>query len=290
MKAYFTLNSVFWLLTIISCNSYEYKGKKFQNEYLMNEYIEREKQNEVMKNKEAQNYRYDENSYDYFTERYDPNLILDLRDKENRITLSIAYFNQYENTKSLNKFIIENQFEYNRDKIKYEKIKKSKYLFFEPDKIYISAYDFQKSFFYITWIDIDLPFPRFALSSKSWDSYRGIVNGSWEIGGQYEINNKPKLFIEANEAESLLKRFKNVNIRLLLEVIKAKDINPGIDCYNLKNTLFNGDGNESEINFYIRPTCVSEKWNKITIRNIETKIVGYYIVDGDNVYKWIEKK
>ena len=222
-----------------------------------------------------------ESAFKFFIEKFGEKEILDLRNDENNTLLSEAYFNQYGNP-SVNKHIFENEFEYNRKKNNLSQIMKKKYLFIEGKNMSLSDYDFKESFYKITWIGVTFPFPKYCL--------RFNYMNNWWIGGLYEINNEPKFRIKAELAESFFQKFKSgkVKVYTILQVIKTKDMNSGIKCIDLKNTLFNGS-NDYDDNDYVRPTCISERWEKLIVRSLETKLVGYYIIAGDEVYKGISK-
>ena len=280
------------ILTILNleCKTYQYGGRNFETENEMNEYIKKDKEEKSaqlkIKAEEERLAKEEESAFKFFIEKFGENEILDLRIDENKVLLSEAYFNQYGNP-SVNKHNIENEFEYNRKKTILSQIKK-KYLFFKGESMSLSDYDFKESSYKITGIGVTLPFPKYTLSFKDTYTLHGFE--FWKIGGVYEINNEPKFKVKAELAESFFKQFKSGywNVYAVLEVLKTKDANAGIKCLDLSKTLFNGS-NDYESNYNIRPKCVSEKWETLIIRNLETKIVGYYIIAGGDIYKNIIK-
>lgn len=309
----FTQTIFIFILVIINleCKTYQYGGRNFETENEMNEFIKKEKEEKSaelkMKAAEERFAKEEDSAFKFFIEKFGENEILDLRIDNNKVLLSEAYFNQYGNP-SVNKYKFENEFEYNRKKNILSQIKKKKYLFIKgqnmsfvdynliyktrlsritDERMSLSEYDFKEGSYTITWINVSLPFPRHSLQFKFVD-----IPGydTWDIGGYYEIKNEPKFKIKADLAESFYKKFKSGywNVYAILEVLETKDANAGIKCGDLINTLFNGKSSY-EKNYHIMPTCVSEKWEKLIVRTIETKIVGYYIVTSDEVYKNIIK-
>ena len=227
-----------------------------------------------------------ESAFKFFVEKFGENDMLDLRNDENKALLSEAYFNQYDNP-TVNKHNFKDQFEYNKKKPILSQIKKKKYLFIRGEEMSLSDYDFKGLFYKITWIKATLPFPKYRLQFR----YVTINDfDSWGIGGFYEINNEMKFQIKADLAEKFYTEFKsgNWNIYAVLQVLKTKDMNAGIKCKDLRNTLFNGS-NGYDDNYHVRPTCISERWEKLIVRSLETKLVGYYLIAGGEVYKGISK-
>jgi len=154
----------------------------------------------------------------------------------------------------------------------------------------LSDYDFKENTYRIKWTKVSLPFPEHTLHFKIINlTGTRLVNESINIGGYYDIINEPILAISPDSAESFFERWKNRKTEeyMLLEILKIKDVNSGIKCSALKKTMFEENDDENTINFYIKPTCLSEKWDKLVIRYLETKIVGYYIIDGETIYKSI---
>jgi|JI9StandDraft_2_1071091.scaffolds.fasta_scaffold67054_2 hypothetical protein len=291
-------NLVIFILIIvfsIRCSSEQiiYEGKEFNTEEELNQYkiALKDEEKKAEEAKEQKILQIAESALSYFTEKVGKEKILDLRLEENKQSIAKAYFDEHGN-KTVNKYSFDNQFEYNRIKPELDQIKKKKYLFYKAETMRLSAYDFKTKNYNIEYAKVTLPLPKHTLHFKVINlTGTRTVNESINIGGYYRIINELAFPINLDKAEAFLERWKTNKTTnyILMEIVKIKDENEGIRCSALRDTLFEDNDDENIINMYIKPTCISEKWDKLMTRHLETKIVGYYIVDDDLIYKNITK-
>jgi hypothetical protein len=283
-----------WIILIIinlflQCSTtYEHNGIKFSSKNAYDNYILNEKLNNEKKSKELVKMKQESEAFDFLQNKCGNTKILNLNKKEDSEIFLTSIFNENDN-KSDNKISIDNQFEYEKNKQDYKNTRNSKCILINPESTSISEYDFKKEKFDIVWANLGLDFPKISLNFRIINmAGTSLVNSSITVGSEMDYINKLPINISKNDAEYFLDDFKNgkIDIFLLLELNSLKDENSGIKCNNLKKSLFNNQGNQNEIDRYVRPTCIEENWEKLKTRNLNFKFKGYYIIDGSKIIKY----
>lgn len=282
-----------WIIFIIfslslQCSTtYEHNGIKFSSKNEYNNYVQKEMIENEKKSKELLSMKKENEAIDFLQKKCGSTDIINLNKKEDSDLFLTSIFNEIDN-KSDNKISINNQFEFEKNKQLYKSIRSSKCILINPDSTSVSDYDFKKGKFDLVWANLGLNFPKVKLNFRIINmAGNNIINSSITVGSNVDYLNKLPINISKDEAEIFLDNFKNgkTNIFLLLELVKLKDENAGIKCNNLKKTLFNDEGNQIEINRYVKPTCLDEGWEKLKTRNINFSFKGFYLIDGSTVYK-----